>query len=362
MRIPPGLKPEQISEFEVGTEIGLFNSRLDFKADYYNQVSRNQTLSISTSPATGFNNSVINAGEVQSQGYEFTLNAIIFPKGLNSVGWTVGGNFSLLSNKVISLIGNQQQLTLQIEPSGLANIVAVVGKSFPQLLATDFVRDPQGHEVVDPVSGIGTVNPTLVDEGGTNPNHILGLNTSVSYKFMTLNIVAEYRGGNVIFNGLGPNMTFAGSDYFSSQAGRQIFIIPNSVIQTGPNTYEKNTTVPTYQGGYNYWVSPGSPSTVGSPYVTSAAFWKIREVSLDFNLNQFIKKTKFVKGLTFGLDARNLLTFLPKSEMWGDPELSDSSTGVSSGNGVGASNDARTSPTPELPSSRFFGAKLQVTF
>jgi hypothetical protein len=48
--------------------------------------------------------------------------------------------------------------------------------------------------------------------------------------------------------------------------------------------------------------------------------------------------------------------------MWGDPELSDSNSAVSSGNGVGASNDARNSPTPELPSSRFFGAKLQVTF
>jgi TonB-linked SusC/RagA family outer membrane protein len=359
---PPGLKPEQISEFEIGTELGLFNGRLDFKADYYNQVSRNQTLSISTSPATGYNNSVINAGEVQSQGYEFTLNAIIFPKGPNSVGWTLGGNFSLLNNKVISLIGNQQQLTLQTEGGGMAAITAVVGKSYPQLFTTDFVRDPKGQEVVNPNTGQGTVSPSLVDQGGANPNHILGLNTSVSYKFMTLNIVAEYRGGNVIYNGLGPEMTFAGSDAFSSQAGREIFIIPNSVIQTGPNTYEKNTTVPTFTGGYNYWVQPGSPSTVGSTYVTSAAFWKIREVSLDFNLNQFINKTKFIKGLTFGLDARNLFTFLPKSEMWGDPELSDSGVGLSGGNGVGGSNSSASSANYQLPSTRYFGAKLQVTF
>lgn len=357
---PPGLKPEQISELEFGAEVGLFNSRLDLKADYYNQQSRNQTLSITTSPATGYNNSVINAGEVQSQGYEFTLNAIIFPKTSNSVGWTVGGNFALLSNKVISLVGAQQQLTLQVEGNAQANIIAVVGKSFPQLFTTDFIRDPKGREVVDPVSGAGTLSPTLVDQGGTNPNHILGLTTTLSYKFMTLNIVAEYRGGNVIYNGIGAEMTFAGSDAFSSQAGRQLFIIPNSVIQTGPNTYQPNTTVPTFTGGYNYWVQPGSPSTVGSTYVTSAAFWKIREVSLDFNLTQFINKTKFVKGLTFGLDARNLFTFLPKSEMWGDPELSDS-TGISSGNGVGASNGSTIGPA-QLPSTRFFGAKLQVTF
>lgn len=358
---PPGLKPEQITEIEGGIDLGLFNDRINVKGDFYNTKSRNQTLSIATSPATGYNNSVINAGEVQNQGVEFSANAIIFQKGANSIGWTVGGNVSYNTNKVISLVDNQKQLTLGAAGSQ-ADIVAVVGKSYPQIFTTDFVRDPQGHEVVDPVLGTGTVSPTLVDEGGATPKVNLGLNTGLSYKFVTLNIVAEYRGGAVIYNGIGPEMTFAGSDYFSSQAGRSIFIVPNSVIETSPGVYVKNTTVPTFNGGLNYWVEPGSPSTVGSTYVTSADFWKIREVSIDFKLDQFINRTGVIKGLTLGLDARNLFTFLPKSEMWGDPELSDASSTVASGNATGSSNSAANSTNYQLPSTRYFGAKLQVTF
>jgi len=343
---PPGLKPEQISELEVGAELGLFHDRLDIKGDYYNTKSRNQTLTITTSPATGYNNSVINAGEVQNQGEEFTVNAIVIPKGADNVGWNVGGNVSYNSNKVVSLVGNQKQVFL----GGVS--YAIVGKSYPQILTTDYVRDPQGQQIVSPTTGEGTLSPTLVDEGGASPKVNLGVNTALSYKFVTLSIVAEYRGGAIIYNGIGPEMTFSGSDYYSSQAGRSIFIVPNSVLQTGPNTFVKNTTVPTFTGGYNYWVEPGGPQTVQSNYVSSADFWKIREISLDFNLNQFVKNNKVIKGLTLGVDARNVLTFLPKSEMWGDPELSD----------AGTTNAVGENGTGQLPSSRYFGAKLQVTF
>jgi TonB-linked SusC/RagA family outer membrane protein len=344
---PPSLKPESITTVEFGAEFGLFNDRVDIKGDYYDTKSRNQTLSITTSPATGYNNSVINAGEIQDKGEEFSVNAIIFPKTANGIGWTLGGNLSYNANKVISLVDGQGQLDLG------GSSYAIVGKSFPQILTTDFIRDPQGREVVDPVLGVGTVDPNLKDFGGATPKINLGLNTALSYKFVTLTVVAEYRGGAVVYNNIGAEMEFAGSDYFSSQAGRSIFIIPNSSIQTGPNTYVKNTTVPVFNGGLNYWVeSAGGPNAVGSTYISSADFWKIREVSLDFNLNQFINKTHAIKGLSIGFDARNLLTFLPKSEMWGDPELSD----------AGTSNAVGVTTTGQLPSSRYFGAKLNVTF
>jgi len=343
---PPGLKPEQTTSYEIGAELGLFNDRLDVKGDYYITKDRDQTLPISTSPSTGYTSAVVNAGEIDDKGVEFTANAIIFPKGADNIGWSVGGNVSYNANKVVSLIGTQTQLFLG------GSSYAIVGKSFPQILVTDYIRDPQGQEVVSPTTGEGTVSPTLVDEGGAAPKVNLGVNTALSYKFVTLTIVAEYRGGAVIYNGIGPEMTFAGSDYFSSQAGRSIFIVPNSVIQTGPNTFVKNTTVPTFNGGLDYWVEPGGPQTVGSTYVTSADFWKIREVSLDFKLDQFINKTHAIKGLSVGFDARNLFTFLPKSEMWGDPELSD----------AGTTNAIGENGTGQLPSSRYFGGKLTVTF
>ena len=333
--------------------MGFFNDRLDIKADYYSQDNTNQTLSIAAPPESGYNNVVLNAGEIKSYGEEFSLNAIVFQKGPNSVGWTVGTNFSINDSKVISLYGGQSSLFLG------GNSYAVVGKAFPQLQVSDFERvgnSPTGAIIVDPSTGEGTPSAALSDEGRTTPKYDLGVNTMLSYKFITLTIVAEYRGGNVIYNGLGPEMTFAGSDAFSSQAGRQIFVIPGSVnAVTGSNgsvTYVPNTT-PTPSGGISYWVNfPGAPSKEQAPYVTSAAFWKIREVALDFNLSKFITNKKYIKGLSLGINARNLLTFLPKSEMWGDPEQDDAGTGNSIG----------TNSSSELPSSRYFGGQLKVTF
>jgi hypothetical protein len=149
-------------------------------------------------------------------------------------------------------------------------------------------------------------------------------------------------------------MDFAGSSYVSASAGRSIFIYPNSVLNTGSAAapvYTPNTTVPVFKGGWEYWST--YPVNVGSPYVTSAAFWRIREISLAFKLDQFVKNTKFIKGLTFALTGRNLFLFLPKSEQWGDPEL-DASGNV--GNAVGSNS------TGQLPSNRVFGGNLQVTF
>jgi len=351
----PNLKPEIVNEQEFGTEIGLFKDRIHLNFDYYYQKDKNQTLDISLSPSTGYTSEVINAGEIDSYGEEMSLQAIVFPKGPNSVGWTVGGNFSVNESKVVSLLPGVDKLQIgtQFDTNGgaIGGSYAVVGQAFPQLYVTDYNRDPKGQVIVNGTDGLPSTNPSPVDEGRTTPKYNLGVNTTLSYKIVTLNIVADYRGGDVIYNSIGSFMDFAGSSAQSASAGRSIFIYPNSAIQTGTNTYATNTTIPVAKGGWEYWST--YPVNVGSPYVSSAAFWRIREVSLAFNLTQYIKHTGFIKGLTFALTGRNLFLFLPKSEQWGDPELSNAGTG---------SNALGGNDTNNMPSSRIYGADLNVTF
>jgi TonB-linked SusC/RagA family outer membrane protein len=353
----PTLKPEIVSEQEFGTEIGLFNDRIHFTGDYYQQESRNQTIPISISPSTGYTSEVINIGQLNSSGIETSLDAIVFQRGANSVGWTVGGNFSINNSKVISLLPGVSKLEIgsQYSTNGvnIGGEYAAVGQSYPQLYVTDYQRDPQGQVIVNSHNGVPADNPTPVDEGRTTPKYTLGVNSTVSYNIVSLSIVADYRGGDVIYNGIGSFMDFAGSSAQSASAGRSIFIYPNSVINTGTSTnpvYQTNTT-PVYKGGWEYWST--YPVNVGTPYVSSAAFWRIREVSLTFNLTKYIKNTGFIKGLQFSLTGRNLFLFLPKTEQWGDPELSNAGT---TSNAIGG-ND-----TNSLPSPRIYGADLNVTF
>ncbi|KQM65239.1 hypothetical protein ASE74_10250 [Pedobacter sp. Leaf216] len=347
----PLLEPEFVNEKEIGIELGLLNNRINLNATYYKQNSKNQTLGVQTSASTGFNTATINAGEIENDGYEFELNGTVLPAGPNSVGLKLGGNFGIYDSEVKSLLPGSTQF--QISSGTTTSVYAVVGQPFPSLLGTDYARDLQGRVIVDAggtTAGYPQLGSGLTNFGRTTPKYVMGLNLSASYKFMTLSAVAEYKSGFVILNSVASTLDFGGISATSASADRQRFIYPNSVIQTSPGVYVPNTTVPVVDGNYGFWQS-SNYGAAATPFVTSAAFWKIREIALNFNLTQFINKTKAIKGLNFALTGRNLFMFRPKDNPYTDPEYN-----LDTSNATGVTNANQTPPL------RIFGANLQVTF
>jgi len=343
----PTLKPELTTEVEIGADLSFLKSRLEVDADYYDQHVRNQTVGIGTSITTGYSTSVLNIGETQSAGYEFQVTGRILTQDQNHFGFTLGTNFSINQSKVISLLPGVSSLPLG------DNQYAVVGQPFPLLEGTDFNRDAQGKVIVSAVTGYPSTNTSsLTTFGRTTPKYNLGITPTFTYKFVSLSAVAEYRGGDVTFNAIGQTLTFTGAGYNTAEAGRQAFVYPNSVYQNSAGQYVNNTNINVQNGNYGFWQGSAYSSTM-SPFVSSAAFWKIREINLSFKLDQFIKKTGFIKGATFALTGRNLWIFVPKSNPWTDPEFAD----VSSTSNLRGFNDAN-----ELPGTRIFGADLKVTF
>jgi TonB-linked SusC/RagA family outer membrane protein len=341
----PTLKPEITTETEVGTELAFLKNRIDLNFSYYNSFDRNQTVPITTPIPTGYNLSVLNIGETQSQGYEFQLTGQVLTQELNHIGWTFGANFSINNSKVISLLPGVNQLSL----GGLD--YAVVGQPFPLLQGTDFLRDPQGKVIIGP-TGYPQTSSGVTTFGRTTPKYDLGINTSWTYKFVNLSAVFEYRGGDVTYNALGATLAFTGASAYSASNDRERFIYPNSVIQTGPNTFVPNNSISIQDGNYGFWQTSAFTS-VQSPFVTSGAFWKLRELDLTFNLDKFIKKSKFMKGLSVALTGRNLFIWVPKENSYTDPEFSDTLP-TSSARGFSDIN--------ELPGTRVFGGSVKVTF
>jgi hypothetical protein len=346
----PNLKPEFTKEIEFGGDFGFLNNRINGSVTYYKSNTTNQTLPITVAPETGYNNSLVNIGEVQNTGLETKLDIQVLTKAQNKVGLTLGGNFTIQNSKVISLTNGLSSITLSTINTNAA-IQAVVGQPYPSLVATDLVRDPQGHPIVDAATGNPSLNNNLTNLGRTTPKYLLGLTQTVSYKFVTLSLTSEFRTGNVIYNQGLLQATAAGTSLLSASSGRQQFVFPNSVIQTSPGVYAKNTSTLTSDGGINFFDS-GAFYTAGSTYVSSAAFWKLREADLAFNLNQFVKQSGFIKAATFSLIGRNLIMLRPKSNNWSDPEFSSNTGG---GNAIGYEAN-------QLPPTRFFGANLSLTF
>jgi len=342
----PTLKPELTREIEFGTELSFFDSRIGLNATYYKQNVKNQTVPISTSSTTGYTSSLLNIGETESKGFELTLNADILTQAKNKFGLRIGATFSDNDSKVISLLPGVGQLSLG------SGQFAVVGQPFPLLKGTDFVRDPQGRVVVSSTTGYPSTAPGLTTFGRTTPQYDMGVNLNLSYKFISLAAIAEYRGGDVIFNGQGGALTFTGASATSASAGRERFIYPNSVLQTSPGVYVPNNSVSVVNGNYGFWQTSAFSSTV-APFVSSGAFWKLREVDLAFNLDKLVAKHKFIKGASFALTGRNLFILTPKSNPYSDPEFSANPA---------TSNLRGVNNTGQTPGTRVFGANLKFTF
>ena len=96
------LKPEKVTSWEVGTEIGMFDDRLHLDVAYYQKKTEDQILSVTTSNVVGFGSMLVNAGRIDNKGIEIQLAADIF-RNANGFNWTSTVNFSRDRSKVVEL-------------------------------------------------------------------------------------------------------------------------------------------------------------------------------------------------------------------------------------------------------------------
>ncbi|NVO19126.1 MAG: SusC/RagA family TonB-linked outer membrane protein [Bacteroidetes bacterium] len=352
----PNLRPELTVEKEGGFEMTFLKNRIHFITNFYVSNTKDQTIPASISSATGFRSAYINAGELQTKGIENDLNLTPLVN-LGPVAWNLSVNYTYSTSKVISIFPGLTELPIPDPDAKFASQAsvsyAVVGEQFPLLKVTDVMRDPEGHIIVDPVTGLPSTNPALVPAGHGNPNHILGLVNSFTWKGLGLNIVADYRTGNNIYNEVGTALDFTGVSEHSALNGRQPFLIPNSVIETASGVYVPNTDVVVTNASRAFWVS-SNYATTQRAYVTSAAFWKLREVALTYELPvKELIGTKVLKSAQIGIVGRNLLMWRPKTNVWTDPEFNNAS---STGNAVGLTSEEQTPPT------RVYGFSVKLTF
>ena len=88
---------------EIGLDLGFLNNRINFSAAVYNTNTKNQTIPIAISAATGYTSAFVNSGEMQNQGVEVDLPFTPLLKTESGFRWDVGANFAYNKNTVKSL-------------------------------------------------------------------------------------------------------------------------------------------------------------------------------------------------------------------------------------------------------------------
>ncbi len=101
----PDLKWETSTQTNIGLDIGLFNNKLAITTEYFIKNTDDILLPVAFPFATtgDIQPSILNAGEVENKGFEFSLN---YRNSDHEIKYNISGNFATLTNNVEKLHPN----------------------------------------------------------------------------------------------------------------------------------------------------------------------------------------------------------------------------------------------------------------
>ncbi|WP_207955543.1 SusC/RagA family TonB-linked outer membrane protein [Segetibacter sp. 3557_3] len=348
------LKPEFITELELGTELQFLNGRLGLDVTYYNKKSTSQIFQVSAAPSTGFRTQILNLGMATNKGIEvgLTANPIRSRQGFN---WKINANFTRNRN-VINDLGGYQSFSYG-GANGTSSI-HVVGQPYGLILGTAYARDEEGNILIDPNTGKPLTSGSLLPIGNPNPDFVLGLTNTFSYRNLSLNILFDWKQGGDLFSSTVGNMISRGVTRDTED--REFIIVAPGILgdintltpllDARGNKMQNNVGM-TYE---DHFFSGGmGPGGVNEGSVLDATVLRLREISLAYDLpKSLLQKTPF-GAATISLSGRNLWYNAPHFPKYTnfDPEVS--SLGV--GNSQGYDNLA-------VPTTRRFGVNLRFSF
>lgn len=317
------LKPSRSNELEVGLDISFLDI-FRFETVYSNTIVTDQYLLAPLPVASGgFPYQWLNAGEIESNTYEASLNAKIISK--KDFTWDANLIFDRTRQKITKLNIPEYRTG----PRGAFKIKE--GETYGSMYGVDFVRSleqmqqqlPDGDDisnyevnrdgVVVRSDAIGTIDEkpfVIIDENGTeknmkigdiNPDFRLGLNTTLRYKGLSVYMLWNWKQGGDLYNGTAQYLVRDNRHEMVDQ------------IHTRP---EDKKTVDYYQALYDAQALNGF-------WVEDASYVKLNEASLYYTIG---KKSlggagKYMDYIKLGVIGRNLLTFTNYSGY--DPEVGE---------------------------------------
>ncbi|MDL2208959.1 SusC/RagA family TonB-linked outer membrane protein [Parabacteroides sp. OttesenSCG-928-O15] len=347
------LKPESITTWEVGLDVGFFDDRLHADVAYYYKSTKDQIMSVSTSNVVGFSAMLINAGEIQNKGIEVQLRGDIL-RSNSGLNWTSTLNFARDRSKIVSLYPGLDTYRLGWT-WGISNM-AKVGDSWGTLTSTAFSRTEDG---AIKLSSTGqAMKESSKPIGSVSPDLIGGWRNDFSYKDFSFGFFLDLRLGGDIWSQSMNHGYVAGTAKVTADngirekaivAGKDVMTDERFVMQDASGNWVENTMETTAQDWFGWQYD------AAEAYVFDGSYLKLREAYISYDLPRtLLEKTKYFSKATVSLIGSNLaLLWVHKSNTLRlDPETG----GVSSDSrGVGYEQAS-------VPTSRSFGLKLGLTF
>ena len=353
------LKPEITTEYEAGIAGAFFNNRLSFDFGYYNRQTKNQIISATLAPESGYTSNTRNVGKLENKGIEAALN--FTPIRNKDWNWNVGVTFTKNWSKVKELWDGLSEYTVSIDGySSIRGVSYVLKVDEPigifKLPATAKVNDENskynGYTIVGSSGMPNTDNVNYDYLGSSQPDFVMGFNTHLKYKNLSLSATGDWHKGGLMYTETSYITHFNGNSTETVTNEREAYVYPHSVKVIGDQYVENNIPIYSYnmylvEGNYQY-----NPD-VRREFVVSRSYFKLRELALTYNFPKSITEKLYMQHLSLSLVGHNLFLITPKGQNYVDPETSNLGNDIASE--FGEMNYGTIS-------TRSYGVNLKVVF
>ena len=356
----PNLKPEFTNETEAGFAVDAWKNKISFDFTYYNRLTTQAIGSKSIAQSSGAGSFYTNLGDIRNSGIEASLS--ITPVELtNSFRWNVTTVFTRNISKVESL-GGVEELSVRPLLTTLSPVLRV-GQPYGVIRGDVPMKDPAtGQFLVDPTTGFYMTSTTQQVIGDPNPDFLLGLTNTFSYKGFTLSALIDYKHGGDFYS---QTIQFLmGRGTIKENDTRDIpRVLPGLLGDRATekpllNAEGKTITNNMQVNENNLWFNGGLAINAPNYFsIFDGTVIRLREVSLGYSVPKtWLDKNfigKYIGAISINVTGRNLWFYAPNIPQAAnmDPELSS----------LGASN-AQGFDFFGLPSVRRYGFNLRVTF
>jgi TonB-linked SusC/RagA family outer membrane protein len=283
-RLPnPDLQWESSTQADIGIDFSFFDRRLSGSIEYYNRKTSDLLLPVPQPPSTGYGEKVSNVGSVRNAGIELGLSGDIVRQ--ESFSWNLGGQISTVKNEVLSLGPIKQILNGAIGSIPAGSVVIRPGESLGSYYGyrVDGVWQtndnyegwpaaikPGDLKFYDKKADKVITADDRVILGSSIPDYTYGINSTWTYKAISLSAFFEGSHGGYLLN------SAAADTYFPTSFRRNKLAEPylNRWTPENPTNEYPSFVNPTSQG----------QQVVSSLTVEDASYFRLQSVRLSYTL------------------------------------------------------------------------------
>ena len=294
----PSLSPTRTRSFEVGADLSFFEAKLGVDVTYYQQNTIDQIFDAAVPNSTGYNNRVVNAGEVQNRGLEVLITAN--PVSVGDFSWNISANYTRNRNEIISLTEGIDNLTSESARFS-ANLISRVGGMVGDIFGTVFERNENG-EIVHDEEGLPVIANEREVLGNFAPDWYGGITNTFNYKNLSLSFLVDIKQGGEVYS-ITNALAYSNGKHVNTLVGRENPLFEIQGRGVGPDGDTPNQEFARLDLYYNQFAAAAEESIFDASYI------KLRQVSIGYSLPSRLLSNVPFNSVRISLVGRNLFFF-----------------------------------------------------